>query len=300
MDEDQTMSPEATHKLLNPYLASAEQRNSRLSSVNRQMKSTSPANIKLEPVNVMSCTQAATGFEHQRKTSVDVMKACGSLRNSPIKEASRSPSKASTMKSPSPMGKSPQPARQIRATSIHDTDQSPEVAMPVQACDMEGEAESQAMYENLKRMTKEQENAVPQTTLHATITEEDENCATISASDLSVKVAEAPSAPKTATKSDSRAKSSTQKHSRRTRDERKTPTSRNTPIMMDKYARSSKEERNPASRRAKYNTNNPCVQSLDVSGGSTPIQAEDKLSNNSTTARRAGLKKSLSSSQGGG
>ena len=156
------------------------------------------------------------------------------------------------------------------------------------------------MYENMMRITKEQENAVPQTTLHATITEEDENCATISASDISVKVAEAPSAPKTAIKSDGRAKSSTQKQSRRTRDERKTPTSRNTPLTMDKYVRSSKEERNPASRRAKYNTNNPCIQSLDVSGSSTPIQAEDKLSNSSTTARRAGLKKSFSSNQGVG
>jgi len=124
--------------------------------------------------------QTPSGFEHQRKASIDVMKACGSLRNSPIKEASRSPSKASTLKSPSPMGKSPQPARQIHAYSIKETDQSPDNV--IGACAEHAIAgttiRSQSMYENLMCVQNEQE--VVQPTLHATITEEDENCATIS------------------------------------------------------------------------------------------------------------------------
>ena len=132
------------------------------------MKSTSPANIKLEPVQVMgSDTDRATAsvFDCQRKPSADVMKACGSLRNSPIKEASRSPSKASTSKSPSPLGKSPQPAaRMVHNYSVKSTDQSPEVAMPLQACTMGEEGtgiRSQSMYENLMRIAKEQEQGVP-------------------------------------------------------------------------------------------------------------------------------------------
>ena len=56
------MSPESNNRLLNPYQQSAEMSSKRFSSINRNKQtSCSPANIKLEPVRMVT----TTAFEAQ-------------------------------------------------------------------------------------------------------------------------------------------------------------------------------------------------------------------------------------------
>lgn len=232
-----------------------------------------------------------------------MMRACGSLRNSPIKEASRSPSKTSGLNSPSPMGKSPQPAMQMHVISICDTEQSPEVAIPA-LTSMTDEApgvsmRSQSMYENLMRLQKVESVPEHKQILHATITEEDENCATISVSEISTyPVDPSPTVeqrPVVKTNSSQRPKSS-QLPTRRRREERKTPTGRSTATFLERFTKT-KDDRVPA-RRTKYSSNtNAGASNLDNSVSSNGPQTEEKQINCQTTQRRVGLKKNISSSQ---
>lgn len=112
------------------------------------------------------------------------------------------------------------------------------------------------MYESLMQQHKESEQIgpAPKQIVHAIITEEDENCATISASDISIRVTDSQRGfdhPSAAAKNSAQRAKSSQLPSRRRRDERKTPTGRSTATFLEKFTKT-KDERLPLARRSKY------------------------------------------------
>ena len=111
--EDQSaLSPDSVSKLLNPYLSSAEASNRRFSSINKNHMGYSPAQIRLEPVQVAAANPSA--FNHQMLQT----EQSPDERQQPIEEEVESPVRSSIspyQRNQSSLSQSPSPYERVVA-----------------------------------------------------------------------------------------------------------------------------------------------------------------------------------------